>query len=309
MSKTNLLNSALRARPLPTRNGVSPSYICLDCSDYPTIYEFLCAHFTTISAETWRARMAKNEVRTDSGLIVDISTPYQTNICVYYYREIENEPKIPFQEQILFQDDYLVAVDKPHFLPVNPGGQYLQETLLVRLKNRLQIETLAPIHRLDRETAGVMVFTIQPHTRGLYQRLFAERQVQKVYEAIAPHRDDLVFPHTRRSRIVDAPVFYLSHEVEGQINAETLIEIQERRGPENLYRLHPATGKKHQLRLHMAALGLPIRNDRWYGTQTAQPPEFGADDYQAPLKLLARSIQFIDPILGIERRFESERQL
>jgi tRNA pseudouridine32 synthase/23S rRNA pseudouridine746 synthase len=206
---------------------------------------------------------------------------------------------------VLFQDDLLVVADKPHFLPVTPGGRHLQETLLVRLKRRLGIDTLAPLHRLDRETAGVVVFAVKPETRGAYQALFAQRQVTKHYEAIAPWRPDLTFPLTHRSRLVQDDHFLRMREVPGEANAETLIEVLVVQGDVARYRLTPLTGRTHQLRVHCAALGMPIVGDRMYPTLLAAD----TDDHAQPLRLLARSIGFVDPISGEARRFDSSRHL
>lgn len=249
--------------------------------------------------------MNQGEVMNEHGLTLRPTTPYQSHVRVYYYRAVCAEPRIPFEEVILFQDDQLVVVDKPHFLPVVPSGGYLQETVLVRLKRRLGLETLVPIHRIDRDTAGLVMFSVQPQTRPHYNALFSQRTVSKVYEAIAPWRSDLQFPMTRQSRIVEAVHFMLQAETTGTVNAITELDVLEVRGALARYALKPVTGKRHQLRVHMAALGLPIEGDGLYPTLT---PE-GQIDYERPLQLLAKSIVFIDPVTGEKRHFESQRRL
>lgn len=99
---------------------------------------------------------------------------------VWYYREPAVETRIPFEIEVLHQDEHLVVVDKPHFLPTTPGGKSLQNSALVRLRNLLDNPDLAPIHRLDRATAGLLMFSTRPATRGAYQLMFENRQVQKV---------------------------------------------------------------------------------------------------------------------------------
>jgi tRNA pseudouridine32 synthase/23S rRNA pseudouridine746 synthase len=228
--------------------------------------------------------MQRGELLDERGVAMAGGQPYRSGGKLYYYRSIDDEPCVPFAEEILFQDEWLVAVDKPHFLPVTPGGRHLQQTLLVRLKRRLGIDTLTPLHRLDRETAGVVVFAVQPHTRGAYQALFAQRQVVKHYEAIAPWRPDLSFPLTRRSRLVEDAHFLRMREEPGEPNAETHFELLEALGDLARYRLMPVTGRTHQLRVHCAALGLPIVGDRMY-------PELlpaDTDDLERPLQLLNR---------------------
>lgn len=294
-----------RARPLPTKDGVGPSCVALPPGPWATISDFLIERFPAVSAATWQARMDQRELVDEHGVAVAPDQPYRTSLRLYYYRSIDNEPPVPFEEALLFQDDLLVVADKPHFLPVTPGGRHLQETLLVRLKRRLGIDTLAPLHRLDRETAGIVVFAVQPKTRGAYQALFAERQVTKHYEAIAPWRPQLALPLTRRSRLVQDDHFLRMREVPGESNAETYVEVLAVLGGFAHYRLTPLTGRTHQLRVHCAALGLPICGDRMYPTLLAAD----TDDHDRPLQLLARTVEFADPVTGAARRFDSRRAL
>ncbi len=293
---------------LPTRNGVGPSCIVLPPGRWSRLIDFLAERFDTIPREEIAARIVRGDVLDEQGAPIAPEHPYQPHQKLYYYRSIEIETPIPFEEVVLFQDEYLVAVDKPHYLPVTPGGRYLQETLLVRLKRKLGTDTLAPVHRIDRETAGVVLFTLKPETRGQYQALFSERVVTKRYQAIAPWSAELSFPMTYRSRLVEADHFMRMRECEGEPNSETGIELLERQGPLARYRLLPVTGKKHQLRVHMAALGMPILNDQIYPRHLSKA-EIEADDFSNPLQLLAESISFCDPFTGQERKFESRQQL
>ena len=297
------MNVNARPPPLPTRDGVGPSCVALPEGAWPTIAAFLVQRFPLIPADVWTARIANGEVVDEHGLSVTAQRPHQARLRVFYYRAIDAEPRIPFTETVLFQDELLVAVDKPHFLPITPGGRHLQETLLVRLKRSLGIDTLAPIHRLDRETAGVVVFSVQPATRGAYAQLFAQRQVSKHYEAIAPWRADLELPLTHRSRLVEDEHFMRMREVPGAPNSETRIELLEVLGERARYSLSPVTGRKHQLRVHCAALGIPILNDLMYPRLSAQ----GSDDFTRPLRLIARAIAFHDPITDRPRLFSSQR--
>lgn len=301
---------------LPTKNGVGPSVVGLpknETSRWRTITDFLVERFPAIPRITWLQRMADGDVEDEFGIPVTPERPYQGHIRVYYYRDLEIEPRIPFDEVILHQDDHLVVVDKPHFLPVTPSGKYLQETVLVRLKRKLGLDDLVPIHRIDRDTAGLVLFSVQPATRDAYQSLFRDRAVHKTYEAIAPWRPDLYnessFPLTRHSRIVEGEGFMTQTEVEGTLNAPlnalTHIEVLEIKGDFARYQLKPVTGKRHQLRVHMNALGLPILGDGIYPVLT---PE-GQMDYDHPLQLLAKSIEWLDPITQALRRFQSMQSL
>jgi tRNA pseudouridine32 synthase / 23S rRNA pseudouridine746 synthase len=293
---------------LPTRAGVGPSCVGLPAGPWSTITDFLVEHFPAISRETWLARIASHQVVDEFGGLVTPERPYPGHLRVYYYRDVPDEPVIPFEESVIFQDEHLVVADKPHFLPVTPSGNYLQQTLLVRLKKRLNIDTLVPLHRIDRETAGLVMFSVRPEDRNAYQVLFRQHAIQKHYEAIAPWRGVLAhpaFPIVRQTRIEEGEPFFRQHEVPGAPNSETHIDVLEIRGELARYALSPVTGKKHQLRVHMNALGLPILNDRMY-PPVADTPD---DDYARPLQLLAKSVSFTDPVTGQSRQFESQRSL
>lgn len=303
----------------PMIDGVSPSCVFLpvlenqpnfaDVQGCTTIVDFLIQKFPQIAKEIWINRIQTQKIYQDSGELVNINSAYTPNRKIYYYRELPTEQIIPFQEQIIFQNEHLLVVDKPHFLPVTPTGRFVKQSLLVRLKQRLNCEDIAPIHRLDRETAGVMLFSLQPHTRHLYQALFQQRQVTKQYQAIAAYRDDLAFPLNYQSHMVKGEPFFTMQEVEGLANSFTRIELVEVKYclGQTLarYQLYPLTGKQHQLRVHMAALGIPILNDPYYPSVQFKQDQ----DYTAPLQLLAQRIGFIDPITQQPVAYVSQQKL
>jgi tRNA pseudouridine32 synthase/23S rRNA pseudouridine746 synthase len=292
--------------PLPTRDGVGPSCVGLPSGPWPTIAEFLVERFPAIPRETWAARIAAREVVDEHGLPVTAERRYQAPLRVYYYRSLDAEVRIPFDEQVLFRDDQLVVADKPPFLPVTPTGKYLQESLLVRLKRSLKLDDLVPLHRIDRSTAGLVLFSVQPETRGAYQAMFPERRIAKHYEAVVPWREGVSsVPEVYRSRLVDDDHFMRVKETAGEPNSETRIEVRQTHGGHALLKLSPVTGRKHQLRVHCMALGLPIVNDPIYPVLLPED----SDDFDKPLQLLARSVEFIDPVSGEVRRFESPRRL
>lgn len=294
----------------PARDGVGASRIALPPGPWATVLDFLSQRFPPVGEHEWRRRMAAGLVLDEQGGPVAPDAAHRPHCKLHYFRHVDAEPRIPFDEAVLYQDEHLVVADKPHFLPVTPGGRYVQETLLVRLKRRLGIETLTPLHRLDLETAGVVAFSVNPAERDRYHALFREHRVRKLYEAIAPHRPGLAFPRTVRSRMEERPeAFMQMREVPGEPNAHTEIALTEVRGALGRYRLEPLTGRKHQLRLHMASLGLPIVGDRIYPVlQPAGDP--GAEpSFQEPLRLLAQVLSFTCPFTGREMRFESQRAL
>ena len=246
------------------------------------------------------------QVFDQTGHPYQLDSAYQANHHIWYFREVADEPPIPFEAQILYRDERLLVADKPHFLACVPSGRHVAETLLTRLRHTLSLPELTPIHRLDRETAGVMLFSTDPAYRGAYQSLFQQHKVQKEYQAIGYFQPDLVLPTIRSSRLQERAENFLMREVSGEPNSETLIELIERRGALARYRLQPKSGKKHQLRAHLAALGIGIYNDPWYPTLL---PEKAVDDFSAPLLLLARVITFVDPIDGSQRCYQSARTL
>lgn len=293
------------SEPLPVVEGVGPSRRRLPAGRWKTVLDFLSEEYARVGREAWRGRCERGLVLDEAGRQVTSETPYRAGACVYYYREPETERAIPFDERVLHVDENLLVADKPHFLPVVPAGRYLRETLLVRLRRKTGLADLAPLHRIDRETAGLVVFSVNASTRGAYASLFRERSIEKVYEALARTTRAHAFQHVRRSRIVKGEPFFRMNEEPGEPNSETHMEVLEEGRGVSLYRLRPVTGRKHQLRVHMNALGIPIVNDRLYPEALPEAPE----DFDAPLKLLAKSLSFRDPLTGRELHFESARQL
>jgi tRNA pseudouridine32 synthase/23S rRNA pseudouridine746 synthase len=267
--------------------------------------DFLVERFPAIARSVWLQRMAAGEVVDELGEPVTATRPYRGHIRVYYYRALPDEPRLPFEAKVLFQDAHLVVADKPHFLPVVPSGGYLQQTLLVRLKRRLGLADLVPLHRIDRDTAGLVLFSVQPATRGRYQALFRQHTMRKTYQATARWDPALPWPLRRNTRIGDSGHFMQQQELLGPPNTRTLIQPLAVHGTLARYQLQPVTGHRHQLRVHMNALGLPIVGDGIYPTLT---PE-GHTNPALPLQLLAQALEFTDPLTGLVRRFESERRL
>lgn len=301
--------------PLPIKDGIKPSYLVLPHDKtfaQHTLLQFLCTHFPFVSENTWKARLNSGMVVNQQGEPLNEHTPFIAGNTIYYYREIsrEDEPHIPFNEQILHIDDDLLVVDKPHFLPVIPSGRFLRETLLTRLRlhpdlQHLNIADITPIHRLDKDTAGVILLSHNPTTRAAYQTLFQNKTIQKTYHAIAPTRTDLDYPLHIQSRLIRGETFFTTQTISGEPNSHTILNLIENRGENSLYELKPITGKKHQLRVHMLSLNIPILNDALYPIVH----EVGTEDYSKPLKLLAKQIEFIDPISQTVRIFSSQQNL
>lgn len=289
------------------RDGVAPSYLWLPPGAWPDLGSFLQQRYPHIAAATWQERIARGELLDQDGRCLQLSSAYQVGMRIFYYREVAQETPIPFSEQILYRDAHILVVDKPHFLPVIPSGRFVQQSLLVRLKKSTGLHQLTPLHRLDRETAGVIAFSLNPATRGQYQVLFQERAVEKTYEALAPAlpTNAPATPFLYQSRIVKGEPFFCMQQVAGEPNAQTWLEVLQRGAAHWLYRLRPITGRTHQLRVQMAALGVPILHDAFY----PQALPCKGDDFSAPLQLLARSLAFTDPITGAQQQFCSQRQL
>ena len=284
--------------------GVSSSRVYLPAGrSHTNLLEFFIANFPHIEANEWQARFTEGLVMTSDGVVV------AANVHLLYFRRLNREPEIPFEETILFQDEHILVADKPHFLPVTPSGLYLHQTLLNRLKKKTGIQTLSPIHRIDRDTAGLVVFSVNRKERAKYQNLFRDRAVNKIYEAIAPYSENLHLrlPMTYRSRIEESEHFLQMQEVNGEPNTDTYIELIEQINSWARYRLSPGSGKKHQLRCHLNALNIPIKNDQIYPVLT--PYQEYDLDVSKPLQLLAKEIYFNDPITKEPRAFISQMSI
>lgn len=270
-----------------------------------TVADFLLERFPRVAPAIWQQRLTQGDITDGSGAVVRASSPCFGGQRLYYYRELEAEVPIPFHATVLFRNDDLLVADKPHFLPVMPSGKYVQETLLVRLKKEFDLPELTPIHRIDRDTAGLVLFSARAATRNAYAALFRQRQVHKTYECIAPWNPALQWPVHRATRIGNAQHFMQQSEEAGEVNAVTDIAPLEVRGDWARYELKPLTGQRHQLRVHMNALGLPIRNDGIYPVLTPED----ATDYGRPLQLLARHLAFVDPVTRLPLAFDSRLRL
>jgi tRNA pseudouridine32 synthase/23S rRNA pseudouridine746 synthase len=249
-----------------------------------------------------RAKVLAGEAVDADGAVVDDATVLPAGASVYLYRDLPDEVPVPFDIPVLHRDSDIVVVDKPHFLATMPRGRHVAQTALVRLRRELDLPELSPAHRLDRLTAGVLLFTTRRELRGAYQTLFARAEVSKTYLARAAVDPALALPRVVRSRIVKRRGRLQAVCEPGSPNAETMVELISADG---LYRLTPRTGRTHQLRVHMTSLGLPITGDPLYPNVLDVP----ADDFSTPLELLAQSLEFDDPLTGLRRSFVTGRVL
>ena len=273
-----------------------------------SVLEYLIVKFPDIDPDVWHQRVANGKVHWHDGTLITADSPFQPQQRVYYYREVESEPLIPFAEKILFQDEHILVADKPHFLPVTPGGIYIEECLQNRLRNKTGLQNLQALHRLDRATAGLVLFSVNPDTRHLYHDLFNSRQIHKTYQAIASinSEESLVGKEwIVKNRIVKSEPCFLMKIIEGEENSHSVIRCLAQSADKALFELNPITGKTHQLRLHMQSLGWPLLNDKYY--PTLQPKT--ADDYSRPLQLLAKELRFVDPVTQQSRVFSSATDL
>jgi tRNA pseudouridine32 synthase/23S rRNA pseudouridine746 synthase len=283
-----------RAAPLPVVDGLGPARVRLRGG---SVLVELADRFGEAAA----AKVLAGEVVCADGSVVTASTVLPPEAHVYLYRDLPDEVVVPFDMPVLYRDENIVVVDKPHFLATMPRGGHVAQTALVRLRRSLELPELSPAHRLDRLTAGVLLFTVRREVRGAYQTLFARGEVQKTYLARAAVDPALEFPMLLESRIIKERSRLQAFEDAGEANAETLVEHL----GDGLYRLTPRTGRTHQLRVHMASLGLPIRNDSLYPDVV----DVAADDFSSPLALLAERLEFDDPVSGTRRRFRSGKSI
>jgi tRNA pseudouridine32 synthase/23S rRNA pseudouridine746 synthase len=284
----------VRRPPLPPRDGLGPARLRVHGGP---LGEELTRRFGPEVA----AKAIAGEVVDRRGAVLDPATVLPAGAVVYLYRELRDEVPVPFDIPVLYQDEDIVVADKPHFLATMPRGRHVAQTALVRLRRELGLDELSPAHRLDRLTAGVLLFTARREVRGAYQTMFARGAVHKTYLARAAVDPNVVLPRVVCSRIVKRRGNFQAIEEAGEPNAETLVELS----PDGLYRLTPRTGRTHQLRVQMASLGLPIYGDPLYPNVV----EVAADDFSTPLQLLAQRMEFDDPLSGTRREFVSRRQL
>lgn len=275
-----------------------------------TVLQFLCSKFPFISETVWRERIQAGKVHWYQGEAITEQTPFLPSRRLCYYREVALEPKIPFAHSIVYQDEHILLADKPHFLPVTPGGDFVNECLLQRLKNDTGFTDLVPVHRLDRDTAGLVLFSKNAESRAAYYQLFSDGQISKTYQALArvdAQMAALPLPTQWQltNRIAKAEPRFLNAIVAGEPNAHSTIELLAVRQGIGLFRLTPHTGKTHQLRLHMQSLGCPILHDAYYPTLKPK----NTSDFSQPLQLLAAELCFTDPLTGAVRQFTSTQQL
>jgi tRNA pseudouridine32 synthase / 23S rRNA pseudouridine746 synthase len=297
------------ASPLPQRHGLDAVRLRTpDDGPWPTMRDHLVARLPRVEPGRIDAMLHAGAIVGRHGP-VEPGAPFVPRQFLWFHRDLPDETPVPFRMHVLHRDDDVVVVDKPHFLATIPRGRHVVETALVQLRCELDLPDLSPAHRLDRVTAGVLLFVVRRDRRGTYQTLFRDRRVRKTYEAVAAHDSELALPRTVRSRIVKERGVILAREVPGPPNAETLVELLEHADGRGRYRLTPLTGRTHQLRLHMRGLGLPILGDRFYGTASGEPDDSALDDWTRPLQLLAATLEFPDPRTGAPRRFASRRTL
>jgi tRNA pseudouridine32 synthase/23S rRNA pseudouridine746 synthase len=325
----------------PSKNGVGPSTVGIPANTSLCAIEFLASKFKAISLEEWQQRFQDGHILNAEGRVMSPQDSLLHETHIHYYRSVRDEPKLPFKAHIICQDAHLLVADKPHFMPVTPGGRYVQQSLLVQLKQQFNLPDLSPLHRIDRETAGLVLFSVRTQDRNAYQALFRHRQVEKTYEAIARAPESsplkLEFPRIHKSWMAEDTQFFRMRELVNSLensdnptspdplsesfNSETWMDCIERFSAADAekafshtpaqafakYLLKPLTGQRHQLRVHMNALGLPLLGDQFYPVVQRGPDE--ADDFKRPLQLLAKTLAFKDPVTGESRRFESRQRL
>ncbi|MEU4706165.1 RluA family pseudouridine synthase [Nocardia salmonicida] len=291
--------------PLPKRHGLDPARLRLpEDGQWETVRDHLVERLPRVDPARIDAMLMAGEIVDLEGPLAP-DAPFVPGGAVWFHRDLPVETEVPFDIGIVHRDDDILVIDKPHFLATIPRGQHILQTALVRLRNDLDLPDLIPAHRLDRVTAGLLLFVVNPARRGAYQTMFHRKTVRKEYEAIAPYDPALELPRTVRSRIIKEKQVLAAYEVDGEPNAETEVELVEHRDGLGRYRLRPHTGRTHQLRIHMNGLGVPILGDDFYPVITDKP----VDDYTRPLQLLAASLEFTDPVNGVPRRFETQRTL
>jgi tRNA pseudouridine32 synthase/23S rRNA pseudouridine746 synthase len=279
-------------------------YLSKLASPPATILAHLIEHFSQIPRRAWVERVERGVVTLEDGIPITAETPYRHGMFVLYRKEVAFEPEVVEGEVILYEDQNILVADKPHRMVVTPAGDHVERSLLVRLGRRTGNRALAPVHRLDRETAGVVLFAVNPAVRGAYHELFATGVVEREYLAVASIVDSGGGQHWLvENRMGAGTPWFRRQIVDGPVNAVTEIDLLESRDDIGLFRIRPRTGKKHQIRVHMASIGCPIIGDPLYPEIQSEP------DPSIPLQLLAKRLTFVDPLSSESRSFVSMREL
>lgn len=289
-------------------------------------------------------RFARGEVVLDSGEQLSPDSLLRPGIFVNFYRYPAPEREVPGELRVLFSDATLLVIDKPPFLATLPRGQHIRETALVKARMEFGIPELSPCHRLDRLTRGVLMMTARPDARGAYQTMFDRRLPLKTYEAITELPDNAPFDpiprfsqwrswheptaenpwilHHHMIKIRGRLSTYLDESVPvAEMNAVTRIvgartEIHDGREV-TVWQMQPGSGRTHQLRVVMRSLGLPLLNDPLYSDvedaalltpdgPLPRPVFVEDEDFTKPMGLVAKRLDFTDPLTGEPRSFVSQ---
>ena len=304
----NATASATKKAIMAIANSPSKLSLPQDNPGVTTVLEFLIIKFPSITRDVWEQRIADGKVHWHDGRLINAHSLFAAQQRVYYYREVDREPVIPFEEKIIFEDEFILVAYKPHFLPVTPGGGFIEECLQNRLRNKSGNQQLQAVHRIDNATAGLVLFSVNPNSRHHYHSLFETHQVTKTYQAIASTINNPPMNNQQweiKNRLEKTKQSFLMHIVDGLANSHSRIRCLQRLAGRSLFELNPITGKTHQLRLHMQSLGWPLLHDTYYPELQPRKP----DDYSKPLQLLAQQLHFIDPITQQARSFSSNTEL